>query len=175
MSHTTTSFELSPEGRSRIEAVDGYLEETIRDGRPIEALIATKLLGEIATDRTKEAARVATESSWSWADVGAALGMSKQAAHEKLRARAQKEIDKGRLTLDRADKAGHDKITRRAMRKRERLDQVAAVSPEIESARQRIDEWERRQHEKLNRGVEKARDEIARAEQSVQDKLDRKG
>lgn len=169
----TTSSELSPEGRTKIEAVDSYLEETIRQGRPIEALIATRRLGEIAGDRAKEAARLATEGSWSWTDVGHALGMTKQAAHEKLRARVRGEIDKGRSKLERAEGAAQAKIERRGMRKRERLDQLP--SPETKEARQRIDEWEQRQRTKLDRGVERAREELARAEQSVEEMLDRKG
>ena len=82
MNEDVTGYELSAEGRTKIEAVDGYLERAIRDGRPIEALIATRRLGEIANDRAKEAARVATGGSWSWSDVGQALGVTKQAAHE---------------------------------------------------------------------------------------------
>jgi hypothetical protein len=170
MREKMTSSELSPEGQTKIEAVDSYLEETIRYGRPIEALIATRRLGEIASDRAKEAARLATEGSWSWTDVGQALGMSKQAAHEKLRARVRGEIDKGLSKLERAERTAQAKIERRGIRKRERLDQVP--SPKTELARQRVDEWEQRQHTKLNRGVEKGREELARAEQSVQEKLD---
>jgi DNA-binding transcriptional regulator YiaG len=133
-----------------------------------------RVLGEIINDRTKEAARVATAGSWSWADVGKALGMTRQAAHEKLRARVRDEIDKGLAKLERAEKAGRAKITRRAMRGREGLDK-APFSPRVESARQRIDEWEQGQHQKLSRRVQKARDELDRAEQAVQEKLDRKG
>ena len=59
------AYELSAEGQASIEAVDGYLEQAIRDDRPIEALIATRRLGEIADARAREAARVATEGSWS--------------------------------------------------------------------------------------------------------------
>ena len=170
----TTNYGLSPEGRTKIETVDDYLEETIRHGRPIEALIATRRLGEIASDRAKEAARAATEGSWSWTDVGNALGMSKQAAHERLRARVRGEIDKGLSKLEQAEKEGHAKIARRAARGREKLDRVPPMSPEVDSARQRIDDWEQHKHDKLSRDVEKAREELARTEQSVQKKLDRK-
>jgi hypothetical protein len=175
MDEKTTSEELSPEGLAKIEAVDSYLEETIRDGRPIETLIATRKLGEIINDRAKKAARVATAGSWSWTDVGRALGMTRQAAHEKLRGRVRDEIDKGRAKLERAEGAGRAKIARRAMRGRERLDKIPPLSPKVESARQRIDEWEHGEHEKLTRQVERACEELDRAEQSVQEKLDRKG
>ncbi len=112
MNEDTARYELSPDGEARIEAVDGYLEQAIGDGRPIEALIASRRLGEIADARAKEAARVATEGSWSWADVGRALGVSKQAAHEKLRARIQGKIDKKLSKLEQAEHGGHAKIAR---------------------------------------------------------------
>lgn len=173
MREDTMSYELSAEANAKIQAVDGYLEESIRDGRPIEALVATRRLGEIVKARTKEAARAATESSWSWTDVGMALGVSKQAAHEKLHARVRDEIDKAHSMLERAAKAGHAKIARRAARGREGLDRASGLHPKVDSARQRLDEWEQRQHDKLNRNVEKGRKKITRTEQSVQDKLDR--
>jgi hypothetical protein len=174
MNEDTTRHELSAEGRARIEAVDGYLERAIGDGRPIEALIATRRLGEIADARAKEAARVATEGSWSWTDVGRALGVTKQAAHEKLRARIQGKIDKRLSKLEQAEQAGHAKIARRAKRGRDKLDQQPKPTPKLEAARQRLSEWERQQHERLSRDMQKAREELARAEQTVQDKLDKR-
>ena len=168
------AHELSPEGNATVEAVDTYLADAIRDGRPIEALVATKRLGEVASARAKEAARVATEGPWSWTDVGGALGMTKQAAHEKLRERVRGEIDKGRSKLERAERAGHDKISRRASRGREQLDRVPSASPKVAVARERLDDWERRRHDKLTRDVEKAREELAKAERAMQEKLDRK-
>ena len=173
MNENTTSYELSPEGDVKIRAVDSYLEEATRDGRAIETLIATRRLGEIISIRAKEAARVATAGSSSWTDVGRALGMTRQAAHEKLRGRVRDEFDKGLAKLERAEKEGRAKITRRATRGREALDR-APFSPNAESARQRIDDWEQSQHEKLNRKMQKARMDIDRAEQSAQAKLDRK-
>src|SRR5687768_9526442 len=101
MDEITTGYQLSPQGDAKIKAVDSYLEAAIRDGRPLEALIATKRLGEIINDRAKEAARIATAGSWSWSDVGRALGMTRQAAHEKLRARVRDEIGKGLAKLER--------------------------------------------------------------------------
>jgi hypothetical protein len=169
-----TAYELSAEGRARIDAVDGYLEEAIGDGRPIEALIATRRLAEIADARAREAARVATEGTSSWTDVGRALGVSKQAAHEKLRSRIQDKLDKQRTKLEQAEQAGHAKIARRAQRGREKLDQVPFPSPQVDAARQRLTDWERRKREKLGRDVHKAHEELARAEQTVRDNLDKK-
>ena len=164
-------YELSVEGQARIDAVDMYLGATIADGRPIEALIATRRLGEIVDVRSKEAARVATDGAWSWTDVGHALGVSKQAAHEKLRARIQGKLDTQRSKLEQVEQAGHDKIARRAQRGRDRLDQVPFRSPKVNAAHERVADWEQRKHDKLSRDVQKARDELARAEQTVRDKL----
>jgi len=124
--------------------------------------------------RSKEAARAATDGSWSWSDVGRALGRTKQAAHEKLRARVHDELAKGLSKLEESEERGHAKIARRAKRGRDGLDRAAAVSPKVDSARQRIDEWEEQQHAKLDRNLGKARDEIERADQSVANKPDRK-
>ena len=174
MNEPQEDLELSPQGVARIEAVDSYLEESIRAGRPIEALVATRRLGEIANDRAKQAARAATDGPWSWSDVGSALGMTKQAAHEKLRARVGEEIAKAVEKLDKAEQAGRAKIKRRADRGREGLDRAAPFSPNIDAAQERVDEWERNQNEKLARKIDKARKTVAEAERSMHDKLDRK-
>jgi hypothetical protein len=150
MTEDTPSYDLSADGKATIEAVDGYLEQAIADGRPLEALIATRRLGEVADGRAKEAARVATEGSWSWTDVGRALGVTKQAAHEKLRARVRDKLDEQLTKLEQAEQAGHAKIARRAQRGRDR---------------------EQRKHDKLDRGVQKAREEIARAAETVDKNL----
>ena len=176
MSESTSTnpmdHELSPEGRTTIAAVDDYLEQTIEQGRPIEALIATKRLGEITGDRAKQAARMATEGAWSWTDVGKALGVSKQAAHEKLRTRVREEMDEVRSKLEQSERTGHAKIARRAQRGRERLEEAAPYSPKIDVARQRIDEWEQEKHDKLDRKIEKARGTVTRAQESAERKLE---
>jgi hypothetical protein len=165
--------EISPEGIAALGAVDGYLEAAIRDGRPIEALMATRRLGEVVNQRSKEAARAATDGSWSWTDVGRALGMTKQAAHEKLRARVHDDLAKGMAKVDKAGQKAHAKIGRKAERGRSGLDR-AAPHADVESARQKIDDWEQEKHAKLDRDISRARDEIARAEKSVGEKFDRK-
>jgi hypothetical protein len=44
----------------------------------------------------------------------------------------------------------------------------------VNAARQRLADRERRKHEKLERDVQKAREEIARTEQTVNEKLDKR-
>jgi hypothetical protein len=72
---------------------------------------------------------VATKGSWSWRDVGKALGMTGQAADQKLRARSRDEMAKGALPArgSRRGRSGEDHTTRQPGR--ERLDRAAAFSP----------------------------------------------
>jgi paraquat-inducible protein B len=171
MEEKAARHQLSAEGQASVEAVDDYLEQAIRDDRPIEALIATRRLGEVAEARAKEAARVATEGPWSWTDVGHALGVTKQAAHEKLRARIQGKLDKQLSKLGQAEQAGHAKIAARAKRRLDKLDQRPHPTQKMEAARHRLSEAEQRQHEKLSQDMQKAREELAQAEQTVRGKL----
>lgn len=165
---------LSPEGVAVVESADRFLEESIREGRPLEALAAIRHLGEISGRRAKEAARAATEGPWSWSDVGGALGTSKQAAHQKLSARVRHEIDKSLAQLDRAEEKAHAKIARRAQKGRRGLDRAAPFAPDIDSARERLDGWERGRHDKVDRKIREAREKISRTEQDVQRKIARK-
>jgi hypothetical protein len=166
------TYELSPEGNAHLMAVDSYLAEAIEEGRPLETLVATKRLGQIIDARARDAARAATAGSASWTDVGKALGVSRQAAHEKLRAHVRDQMEKGRSKMERAEQAGRAKIRRRATRGREGLDK-AVPSPTLDLARQRIDDWEKDEHDKLTRKMEKAREDLKRAERSVETKLNR--
>jgi hypothetical protein len=80
----------------------------------------------------------------------------------------------GQSRLEHAEQARHAKITRRAKHGRDKLDQHPQPTPKMEAARQRLSDWERRQHEKHSQDVQKAREELARVEETVQDKLDKK-
>lgn len=168
MTKDTTSYALSADGEAKIEAVDGYLKQAIADGRPLEALIATRRLGEVADVRAKEAARVATEGSWSVVDRRGPGPRSDEAgsAREASRPRpgqarrAAREARPGRASGSRQDRAPRPTRTRQ-------LERVPVPSPTVDAARQRLSEWEHRKHEKLDRDVQKACEEIARAEQTV--------
>lgn len=158
---------ISHEGRAKIEAVDGYLEQAIRDDRPIEALAATKVLGEVLDARARQAAGAATAGSWSWTDVGLALGVSKQAAHAKLRADARGKLAKARVKLDRAEKEGHTKIAHRARRRRDKLEKHIELSPRAQAAREALSEKEQREHDRLSSDMQKARVNLSRAERDA--------
>jgi hypothetical protein len=61
--------------------------------RPLAALTAVARLEGIATASARTAASAAQDRDHSWAEIGTALGVSKQAAHQRLARRTQPEID----------------------------------------------------------------------------------
>jgi hypothetical protein len=159
---------LPDEARARIEAVDAYLESAIEEGRPIEALSTCRALGTVIERRTKEAAQAAVESTWSWANVGAALGVSKQAAHEKLSHTFQRVQDK----LDRSEQEGHEKISKHADQARKKLN--TRSDQRAQEARAKIDQRERARHDKLTQRIQASREKVAQQEEKAKTKLEGK-
>jgi hypothetical protein len=153
-------MELPDTARTNIEAIDAYLGRAIGEGRPIEALVAIKAIGEVMDVRVKEAARAAAEGVWSWADVGDALGISKQAAHQKLSGRALAIRER----LDRREKAGHERVSAKFQRARETMKKhPAARDPKrAQTIQQKLDERERARHERLNRRTKVVREKLDR-------------
>jgi Skp family chaperone for outer membrane proteins len=156
---------LPDEARAQIEAVDVYLESAIAEGRPIEALSACRALGTVIERRTKEAARAAVEGSWSWANVGDALGVSKQAAHEKLSHRFRGVQDK----LDRREQEGHERITKHADQERNKLN--TSADERAQEARAKIDQREREHHDKLTKRIRATREKVAQREEKAKARL----
>jgi len=153
-------IELPDTARTNIEAIDAYLGQAIGEGRPIEALVAIKAIGEVMDIRVKEAARAAAEGVWSWADVGDALGISKQAAHQKLSLRALAIHER----LDRREKAGHERVSRKFQHARETMKKhPAARDPKrAQTIKQKLDERERARHERLRRRTKEVRAKLDR-------------
>jgi Skp family chaperone for outer membrane proteins len=156
---------LPDEARTRVDAVDAYLAIAIEEGRPIEALSTCRALGTVIERRTKEAAQAAVESAWSWADVGDALGVSKQAAHEKLSHRFQRVQDK----LDRNEQEGHERISEHAEQARKKLS--TRSDQRAQEARAKIDQRERDRHDKLTMQMQASREKVARREEKAKAKL----
>jgi hypothetical protein len=153
-------IELPEGGRTSIQAIDRYLGEAIGQGRPIEALVAIKAIGEVMDVRVKEAARAAADGVWSWADVGDALGISKQAAHQKLSERALAIHER----LDRREKARHERVSRKFEHARETIKKhPAARDPKLtQTIQQKLDERERARHERLSRRTKEMREKLNR-------------
>lgn len=157
MNHSTNPSELSDGAQARIDAVDEYLALAIEAGRPIEALYACQALGTVIQRRTREAAQAAVSSTWSWANVGDALGVSKQAAHEKL----SRHIRSAQEKLEQGEQTGHQKIREYYGQARENLN---ARPGKREQAR----------HDKLTKQIQAAREQVTRQEQKAEAKLDGK-
>ena len=147
----------SGDGRHIVHELDDLLGRTIESGNPIDALHIIRGVGEVTRRRAREAANAAAQSAWSWSDVGEALGISKQAAHQRFSAR----LHQHRARLDQAEKEGHDKIGRKFAHARERLAQHprGATRPDLAD---KLDDAERRRHDKLSSKLQEAREKLDR-------------
>lgn len=163
----THPSDFSDEVRARIEAVDESLGRAIQADRPIEALSACRAMGTVIERRTREAARAAVDGAWSWADVGEALGVSKQAAHEKLSRRIQDVQDQ----LAQGEQTSHDKIREHFDQAREKLNR--RPGKRAREALEKVDRREQQQHDKLAEQMQAAREQVAREEKKAQARLDR--
>jgi len=166
MNDPADSSELPDDARARIEAVDDCLGRAIEAGRPIEALSACRAMGRVIELRTREAAQAAVDSTWSWANVGDALGVSKQAAHEKL----SRKIRTAQERLAEEEQTGHQRISEHFDDAREKL--KARSGKRAEEAREQVDRREQAQHDKFAKQMRSAREQVAREEQKAKVRLD---
>ena len=147
-------------GRDIVRRLDDLLGTTIESGNPIGALYTIRAVGEVASRRARQAANAAAAGAWSWADVGQALGISKQAAHQRL----SEKLHQRSARLDQVEREGHDKIGRKFAHARERLAQHPKAATRADLA-DRLEEAERRRHDKLSSRLQEAREKIDRQRQ----------
>jgi hypothetical protein len=162
--------QLPDDVRTRIDELDAYLGTAIEAGRPLEALVAIRAVGDVSTRRAREAAQAAADGAWSWKDVGDALGVSKQAAHQKLSRR----LDEKREQLALREREGHAKVARAFAEAREKIAQHPHAADRREELERRIDERERKRHEALDRRMQATRERLDRREREAHEKLDRR-
>lgn len=72
------------------------LDVALTDPDYPEAALAAVVALRIQADRLeRQAVRQALTAGWSWADIGEALGVTRQAAHKRLSPLIQQEIEGG--------------------------------------------------------------------------------
>jgi hypothetical protein len=160
-----TRHALTDDARDAIERLDAVLGGAIADDRPLDALAAIRHAGEVLTSRSQEAARVATDGAATWADIGSALGVSRQAAHQRLAAKLQVK----REQLDDAERAGHEKILKKFAKAHAHLDRHAGDDARVAKLRAKVSDAEAARHDKLSRKVDAVREKLAEQERSLTD------
>ncbi len=88
------------DARSAIDALDALLGSMIGDDRPVDALATIRAVGHVLEVRSSEAAKAAIDGTSSWADVGDALGISRQAAHQRLGTKLDRKVAHVREKLE---------------------------------------------------------------------------
>ena len=137
-----------------MDEVERLDEELLRliDTDPLAALRLIRDVGDICTVRAKQAADAAVVSSSSWADIGAALGVSKQAAHQRLSSTSPK-LEEVLRRLDAAEVKEHAKIDRKMGDARAKI----ARHPQRDRVEGILAEKEQEAHEKVSARMSRAR------------------
>lgn len=153
-----TDEPLIPEDAELIDSLDASLKKSIDEDRPLDALRTIRAIGDVVSVRAQEAAAAAAQGAASWTDIGAALGISKQAAHQRL-SRANEHLAK----LDAWEKNGHAKIDTKFAEARAHLSRHPKLANDPKNA-QRVEEKlskaEQAKHEKLTRKSAAARKKL---------------
>ncbi len=163
---TQPDHPLADEARRAVEQLDEVLRSAIAEDRPIDALATIRATGDVLAPRSREAAAAATEAGSSWADVGQALGISRQAAHQRLGSK----VIAQRQRIEEAERTGHERITAKFAKARTRLDRRAADPEHLAAARAQVDASERETHERLARKMRSAHEHLDRQERKRQDR-----
>lgn len=119
---------------------------------PLGALRVIRDLGDVCTARAKQAADAAVVSSSSWTDIGAALGISKQAAHQRLAGTSPK-LEEVLRRLDAAETREHAKIDSKMSDTRKKI----ARHPQREKVERILAEKREEAHEKVSAKMDRAR------------------
>lgn len=119
---------------------------------PLGALRVIRQIGDICTVRAKEAADAAVVSSSSWTDIGGALGISKQAAHQRLSGTSPK-LEEILRRLDAAETREHAKIDSKMGNTRIKI----ARHPQRDKVERILAEKQEEAHEKVSAKMDRAR------------------
>lgn len=131
--------------------LDAKLQDLI-DTDPLGALRVIRDVGDVCTVRAKQAADAAVVSSSSWTDIGGALGISKQAAHQRLSATSPK-LEEILRRLDAAETREHAKIDSKMSETRKKI----ARHPQRERVEQILAGKQEEAHEKVSAKMDRAR------------------
>jgi hypothetical protein len=149
---------LPADGEAAVTSLDALLGTMIAEDRPIDALATIRAVGDVLNTRSPEAAKGAIDGASSWVDVGDALGITRQAAHQRLSTKIREVQER----LDAAEAAKHEKIAERYAKGRASIDEYdhPIVAEKLAKVREKLDRHEAKEHAKLARKAAATRSKL---------------